>query len=282
MSAVTVKKAYGCGDKGPPEPLSPAACSCSSVLPGCCGEDVYCLLNITSSSSVAPPQHWEGLAFCLLQNQPFSPVCPGAYSFCLWCNSPSRQQHRTVHSQWQRDKTCTSCHCRHWRTWAISSSWDGSGPSCTLLLCWQTTPVCYPQVFADQIIDVYSLSIAIISVPAEHYAHWFKNPHLSILMWQLIICWFKSKNNENTEAVNNVSLNCSLRDSVNTLGWSHSGESEKHLGYIISLKYQNECGITCFIKIYLFTNLEILVWISKKPQDNLYAAVMEMLIWTAC
>ena len=25
MSAVTVKKAYGCGDKGPPEPLSPAA-----------------------------------------------------------------------------------------------------------------------------------------------------------------------------------------------------------------------------------------------------------------
>ena len=25
MSAVTVKKPYGCGDKGPPEPLSPAA-----------------------------------------------------------------------------------------------------------------------------------------------------------------------------------------------------------------------------------------------------------------
>ena len=24
MSAVTVKKPYGCGDKGPPEPLSPA------------------------------------------------------------------------------------------------------------------------------------------------------------------------------------------------------------------------------------------------------------------
>ena len=42
MSAVTVKNPYGCGDKGPPEPLSPAAshCSCSSVLPGCCGEDV--------------------------------------------------------------------------------------------------------------------------------------------------------------------------------------------------------------------------------------------------
>ena len=43
MSAVTVKKPYGCGDKGPPEPLSPAAshCSCSSDLPGCCGEDVH-------------------------------------------------------------------------------------------------------------------------------------------------------------------------------------------------------------------------------------------------
>ena len=25
MSAVTVKKPYGCGDKGPPEPLSPVA-----------------------------------------------------------------------------------------------------------------------------------------------------------------------------------------------------------------------------------------------------------------
>ena len=25
MSAVTIKKPYGCGDKGPPEPLSPAA-----------------------------------------------------------------------------------------------------------------------------------------------------------------------------------------------------------------------------------------------------------------
>jgi len=26
MSAVTVKKPYGCGDKGPPEPLSPLSC----------------------------------------------------------------------------------------------------------------------------------------------------------------------------------------------------------------------------------------------------------------
>jgi len=25
----------------------------------------------------------KGLAFCLQQNQPFSLVCPGAYSFCL-------------------------------------------------------------------------------------------------------------------------------------------------------------------------------------------------------
>jgi len=60
MSAVTVKKPYGCGDKGPPEPLYPAAshCSCSSDLPGCCGEDVcFPKQNIISSSSVAPPQH---------------------------------------------------------------------------------------------------------------------------------------------------------------------------------------------------------------------------------
>jgi len=87
MSAVTIKKPYGCGDKGPPEPLSPAAsqCSCSSVLPGCCGEDVYYYpkQNIISSSSVAPPQHLEGLVFYLQQNWAFLPVCPGAYSFCL-------------------------------------------------------------------------------------------------------------------------------------------------------------------------------------------------------
>ena len=60
MSAVTFKKPYDCGDKGPPEPLSPVASHCScSVLPGCCGEDVYCSpkQNIISSSSVAPPQH---------------------------------------------------------------------------------------------------------------------------------------------------------------------------------------------------------------------------------
>ena len=82
MSAVPVKKPYGWWDKGPPEPLSPAACSCSFVLPGCCGEDVYCSpkQNIISSSSVTPPQHWEGLAFFPPQIQPFSPVCPGAFS----------------------------------------------------------------------------------------------------------------------------------------------------------------------------------------------------------
>ena len=37
MSTVTIKKPYDCGDKGPHEPLSPAAshCSCSSDLSGC-------------------------------------------------------------------------------------------------------------------------------------------------------------------------------------------------------------------------------------------------------
>ena len=146
MSAITIKKPYSCGDKGPPEPLSPAAqwdeplCSCSSVLPGCCGEDVYYspTQNTVSSTSVAPPQHWEGLAFCLKQNWPFLPVCPG----------------NSIEQSTLNDsviKTYSSCHCRHWRTWAVSGRRDGSGPSCTLLLCWQTTTVYYlvpPQVFA--------------------------------------------------------------------------------------------------------------------------------------
>ena len=153
MSAVTVKKPYGCGDKGPPEPLSPAAqwdeplTATAPLSHQEAVEGMFIVLNnrnIISSSFVAPPQHWEGLAFCLLQNWPFSPVCSGGYSFCLWFNSPSRQQHRIVHSQWQCDKTCTSCHCRHWRTWAVSGRREGSGLSCALLLCWETTTVYDP------------------------------------------------------------------------------------------------------------------------------------------
>ena len=48
-----------------------------------------------------------------------------------------------MHSLWQCKKACTSCHCRHWRTWAVSRRGDDFGLSCTLLLCWQTTPVYY-------------------------------------------------------------------------------------------------------------------------------------------
>ena len=88
MSAVTVKKPYGCGDKGPPEPISPAAshCSCSSDLPGCCGEDVYyypkqynfllirCFTTALRGSSLLPTTEL---------------ACPGAYIFVCSATPPA-------------------------------------------------------------------------------------------------------------------------------------------------------------------------------------------------